>query len=133
MSRGTAGCLTVALHSLLAALVMVSCTQVAPAAVPSGGAPRPMDVVLLESTPAGMLACPGRIYEGVGFTHSWGGFVIQVAPGSPAARAGMQQGDFVSGYEIIDSLSVGDCLTLTLTREDQDRKIRLCLERICQG
>ena len=92
-----------ALHSLLAASVMVSCHQSSPvpaAALLSDPVASP-SLILFIPAETGSVPCE-HSYEGLGFTHRWySGVVLTVAEGGPANRAGIQADDVVEGHEVI--------------------------------
>jgi S1-C subfamily serine protease len=80
-----------------------------------------------------------RPYLGVSFdAESQELLIVSVAPGSPAARAGLRQGDVVTAIDgeavttanivqVILSYSVGDTITLTVERDDDELEIELTL------
>jgi hypothetical protein len=135
---GTVGTITVHL-SVLVPLFLHSCTHKSPppkhpVEVQSGNA-RDMKLRGQQSLATG-LACGGETYKGVGiYVFPWDHRVLEVGPGTPAERAGIQQGDIILNDEELlgpDRHEVGTVLSLQVKRGLVVSSIDVTVEIICR-
>jgi predicted metalloprotease with PDZ domain len=77
------------------------------------------------------LACPA-FYRGVGVVHG-ASYVLEIAPGSPAERAGLQVGDKWLNLDSFsrDSYEIGKPMTFRIERHGQRLDLPVTIGRIC--
>lgn len=81
--------------------------------------------------------CSGDFYVGIGIVAgSYSGLVILVAPGAPAARAGIRAGEEILNAEVLGAnrYAVGTPLDLQVAGSDGLlRRVSLRVEKICNA
>ena len=81
--------------------------------------------------------CSGDFYVGIGIVAgSYSGLVILVAPGAPAARAGIRAGEEILNAEVLGAnrYAVGTPLDLQVAGPDGSlRRVSLRVEKICNA
>jgi hypothetical protein len=81
--------------------------------------------------------CAGDFYVGIGIVAgSYSGLVILVAPGAPAARAGIRAGEEILNAEVLGAnrYAVGTPLDLQVAGADGSlRRVSLRVEKICNA
>jgi S1-C subfamily serine protease len=81
--------------------------------------------------------CSGDFYVGIGIVAgSYSGLVILVAPGAPAARAGIRAGEEILNAEVLGAnrYAVGTPLDLQVAGTDgSQRRVSLRVEKICNA
>lgn len=80
-----------------------------------------------ESTTNFALTCP-HTYRGIGVKRAWGGRITSVAPGWPADRAGIKEGDIMEPWDINEE---NGYMEFTITRNGKTVKMILRTEDIC--
>jgi S1-C subfamily serine protease len=78
--------------------------------------------------------CGGRFYLGIGIIDGAGGFVLFVAPGAPADRAGIRSGEEILNVDILgqNRYPEGTRLTLQVASTSGERRaVELRVEKIC--
>jgi predicted metalloprotease with PDZ domain len=134
-----AGCCgTVLVHAALLAAMVASPAPADQPPVPTGlkSETDGLDdegIRLLPSVAGVGLAC-SHSYIGIGvMVSSFGGLIVEVSPGGPADRAGMQIGDrFLNDAMFIrDQYEAGRELTLRMERDGQRIDLPVRVGRVC--
>jgi S1-C subfamily serine protease len=92
--------------------------------------PRPLVSAASRVLPSG---CRGPVYTGIGATVNRAGFVIELAPGGPAQRAGLRPGDAILNLEDlpIDVYPAGHAVGLRLLRDGAEAAATVRIGAIC--
>jgi hypothetical protein len=127
--------LSVALHAALLLLLLSAPAPhrpPPPPAPPGGISIIQVPIQKLSGTGAHGLACGGHRYNGLGFAHSFGGFVVMVGPGTPAERAGMQLGDEVQGdVPLPNERPTNTVVDIVIKRAGRRMVLHAVVESIC--
>jgi predicted metalloprotease with PDZ domain len=128
---------TVLLHAALAAALLVRCTPAIPSEPPkkaeSQQERKPIEIRLLPAGEEGDNYCDSS-YTGIGVMVSrLDGHIIDVAPGSPADRAGVKEGDIYLNADEFppDSLKPGSRITLRIQRAGRTFNLQAVIGRVC--
>jgi hypothetical protein len=79
------------------------------------------------------IGCRGDVYTGIGARVNAAGFILDLAPGGPGERAGLQPGDAILNLDDvpIDVYPVGHTVALRLLRDGAETKAVVRIGAIC--
>jgi hypothetical protein len=100
---------------------------------PAGDGPLPPRTVVSAGSRLHPSGCRGPVYTGIGATVNRSGFVIELAPGGPAERAGVCPGDAILNLEDlpIDTYPAGQPVGLRLLRDGAEAAAVVRIGAIC--
>jgi predicted metalloprotease with PDZ domain len=78
--------------------------------------------------------CPGKWYRGVGLRGAWFNYIVrEVAPGGPAAKAGIQVDDEILNPDILgaDRYVTGHVINLRVQRAGVIFEVPVTIGRVC--
>ncbi|MEO5844405.1 MAG: hypothetical protein ABIQ33_06145 [Caldimonas sp.] len=86
---------------------------------PDGNGPLPPRTVVTAGSRLFPTGCRGAVYTGIGARVNGAGFIVDLAAGGPADRAGLQPGDAILNLEDlpIDVHPVGQAVDLRVLRD----------------
>jgi len=100
---------------------------------PEGDGPLPPRAVVAAGSRVHPSGCRGTIYTGIGAIVNRAGFIIELAPGGPAQRAGLRPGDAILNLEDlpIDAYPAGQSVGLRLLRDGAEAAAIVVIGAIC--
>lgn len=100
---------------------------------PEGNGPLPPRTVVTAGSRAYPSGCHGTVYTGIGATVNGAGFIVELAPGGPAQRAGLRPGDAILNLEDlpIDAYPAGRAVDLRLLRDGAEAAAVVRIGAIC--
>ena len=149
--RTVALALSIALHAVVFATLAVHLVAATPAPAaagvlvrlvlppgrlvpaPEGDGPLPPRAVVAAGSRVHPSGCRGTIYTGIGAIVNRAGFIIELAPGGPAQRAGLRPGDAILNLEDlpIDTYPAGQPVGLRLLRDGAEAATIVLIGAIC--
>jgi hypothetical protein len=149
--RTVALALSIALHGALFAALALHFVGATPAAsargvlvrlvlppgrlvpAPEGDGPLPPRSVVSVGSRIHPSGCRGTMYTGIGATVNGAGFIMELAPGGPAERAGLLPGDAILNLEDlpIDAYPAGQPVGLRLLRDGAEAAAVVLIGAIC--
>ena len=100
---------------------------------PEGDGPLPPRSIVAAGSRIHPSGCRGTVYTGIGATVNRAGFLIELAPGGPAERAGLRPGDAILNLEDlpIDAYPAGHPVGLRLLRDGAEASAVVRIGAIC--
>ncbi len=100
---------------------------------PEGDGPLPPRTVASAGQRVHPTGCRGTVYTGIGATVNSAGFIVELAPGGPAERAGVRPGDAILNLADlpIDAYPAGQPVALRLLRDGAEAATVVLIGAIC--